>query len=111
MSPEIIKEDGFKEVAETEAIVIEIESRFDPDCKMACPFDSTPTEQKKINYGITINDQRFVAPGVWASVCPEGGESFFAPEVGNAIMGRIFEIQHPQRALLSKLMGGEINDE
>lgn len=93
---------------QAETPIIGIGSRFAPELEMACPFDGAPTEQRLINYRITINKQTFVVPGVWASVCPECEESFFAGDVGDAIMDRIFLIQHPERVLWGKLMKGEI---
>jgi YgiT-type zinc finger domain-containing protein len=79
------------------ATTIEVASEHDPSLRIICPFDGTLTVQKRIDYHLTLNNQIFEIPHVWASVCSKCNEAFFAEEVSNAIMEEIFAIQHPER--------------
>lgn len=81
---------------------IEIDSEFDPSSHMRCCSKSTT--QKQIDYRLTLNKQTFIIPNVWASVCPECDNVYFAPEVGKAVDERIFEIQHPKESKFGRLL-------
>ena len=83
-------------------MVIEVPSEFDPNSKMVCC--GNPTIQKQIDYTITVNDELFRFPNIWASVCGTCGESYFSPEVGESISRQIFQLQHPRELEIAKML-------
>lgn len=82
--------------------VIKVHSEFDPSSSMLCCGGATI--QKQIDYQITVNDERFRVPKVWADVCETCNQAYFAPEVGAAITDRIFEKQHPMEGKIAQLL-------
>jgi YgiT-type zinc finger domain-containing protein len=85
-------------------ITIEVASNYDPDARMSCYKCGRVAEQRQINYQTSLNGQTFEIPNVWAGVCSNCGEIYFAPDVGHAIDDKIFERQHPGESQLARLL-------
>ncbi len=89
-------------------IIIPVESQSDPNPPHV--FGGLPAVQRQIDYQITVNNQKFIFPKVWAIQTMEVGEdgnekteSYFSPEVGNFMSEAIFEFQHPELLILKNL--------
>ena len=85
------------------ATTIRVKSEFDPDSRMVC--HGQPAIQRQINYMLTINNETFKIPQVWASVCTVKPQDdiYFAPEVSIVIDEAIFKRQHPLETKIAEL--------
>lgn len=85
------------------ARIIRVESEFDPLPQGNCFFDGQPLVQKQIDYEFMEHGKLWRVPKVWASVCETDGKAFFAPEVGDSIDNRVFEITFPELSRIARL--------
>lgn len=87
-----------------EPIIIEVDSKYEPDREMYCLFDGTLMTQQQVDYKTTLHKQNFIISNVWAAVCPKDNQVFLQTEVEIDISNRIFEIAYPREAAWAKLM-------
>jgi hypothetical protein len=87
------------------ARVIKVDSQPVVDSSMLC-CDGTAI-QREITYKLTVNDEKFRVPKVWAYVCIINPTEhiYFAKQVGQDIADTIFRRQHPVQAKIAQLLG------
>lgn len=94
-------------------VVIHVNS--EPDSDPPSVFGGLPVTQRRINYEITLNNQRFTFPNVWvlqtveiAEDGQERTEEYFSPDVGEAMQGAMFRYLHPKESLIDDIINGRV---
>ena len=76
--------------------ILNIQSEEDSEVAVKCC--GTLAVQREIsNYELTMNNNTFRIPKVWASVCGNCQQVYFSPEVTEDMMNKIFNKLYPER--------------